>query len=299
MAVVPPDCATSELLHRWETDGWFVIREFFDQETVAAAVAEFKEQYFPDMRSVWREPDPRLKSEQFAGIIEFPFKQSPLLNQAAFDERIYELATELLQDPNIVMYQVQAWAKYTEAANYDQLLHRDFRNHTLVVPDQDRPEYRQMEAMLLLTDVSEDLGPTHLVSRKHTRQVPVQPEFLEREGNEWLYELEESAAAPAGSLLVYAPDVIHRGTDLTKPGGSRFVVSIGYQRRGVNWMGYHCWPKSGSWPSFMSFVRAASPTQLKALGFPMPSDPYWTVDTRAAVAERYLGLDLDRYLAEG
>jgi hypothetical protein len=296
MAVVPPNCDASELLHRWENDGWFVVRDFVERSTVSSAARALKQQYFPNPESVWREPDPVLRAEQFAGIREFPFS-SQLLNMTAFNERIYHLASTLLQDRNVVMYQVQAWAKYTGAADYGQLLHRDFRNHTLVAFDVDRPEYRQLEAMLFLTDVDEDLGPTHLVSRNHTRRVSIDPQFLPRPGNEWLYELEESAAAGAGSLLVYAPDVLHRATDLTRPGGHRFVISIAYQRRGYNWMGYHCWPKAGSWSSLIEFIKQASPTQLKALGFPLPGDPYWTANTCALVSERYQGIDLDAYLA--
>jgi hypothetical protein len=36
--------------------------------------------------------------------------------------------------PRLSLYKVELWAKYSGAANYDQPLHRDFGNHTLVVP---------------------------------------------------------------------------------------------------------------------------------------------------------------------
>ncbi|MEU4244941.1 phytanoyl-CoA dioxygenase family protein [Actinoplanes sp. NPDC026619] len=296
MAVVSPDTNPERLRELWNNDGWFVISGLLNTSQIAQARHDLQHEYYPDMRSVWREPDPELRREQFVGITEFPFWKSPAMCRTTFHEAIYDVA-ELLLGSSPTLYMAHAWAKYTEAADYDQLLHRDFRNHTLVVPDQSRPQYRQMEAMLYLSDVDPDLGPTHLVPRRHTTELPINPEFMARAGNEWLYDLEESAYAPAGSLLVYSPDVFHRGTALTRPGGSRFVISVGYQPRGLSWAGYHCWPKAGSWPPLIDLIQQASPKQLRALGFPLPEDPYWTAQIRAQVAERYPGLDLAAYLA--
>jgi hypothetical protein len=295
VVVLAPGTDPQKQREIWDRDGWFVLEGVLTPAEADAARSELQNKYFPDLASVWREPDPELKREQFVGITEFPFFQSSLLNRVTFDERLISIAANLLDNEDIVLYMAQAWAKYTGAADYDQLLHRDFRNHTLVVPDQSRREYAQVETMLYLSDVTPSHGPTHLVGRSHTVDVPNDPEFRSREENGWLYELEENAAAPAGSLLVFAPDVFHRGTNLVEPDGSRFVVSIGYQPR-LPWLGYHCWPKAGSWPPLIELVEQATPRQLRALGFPLPGDPYWTPETRTRTEERYPGLKLDAYL---
>jgi hypothetical protein len=294
MAVISAQTSADELRARWAQDGWFLLSSFVPESDVKVGFEELMRLY-PSAESVWREPDPVLKAEQFAGICEFPFDPQ-VLNRLALHESIAGLAATLLGEPNIVLYMAHAWAKYAGAADYDQLLHRDFRNHTLAVPDQTRPEYAQVEMMLYLEDVEEKHGPTHLVSRRHTRDVPLHPEFLPRDQHARLYELEESAAGPAGSLLVYSPDVIHRGTNLTGSGARRGVVAMGYQRRGHGWMGYHCWPKKGSYPPMIDFVETATPRQLELLGFPLPEDPYWTPVTVSATRERYPRLDLDAYL---
>jgi hypothetical protein len=296
VVVLAPGTDPQKQREIWDRDGWYVLEGVLSPQEAAAARAELKDRYVPDLASVWREPDPELKAEQFVGITEFPFWQSALLNRVTLDERLISVAADLLETPDVVLYMAQAWGKYTGAADYDQLLHRDFRNHTLVVPDQSRREYAQVETMLYLSDVGPGHGPTHLVSRSKTRHLPINPEFMDRNGNEWLYELEESAAAPAGSLLVYSPDVFHRGTNLVEPDGSRFVISIGFQPRLGPWAGYHCWPKAGSWPPLLEFIAEASPRQLSALGFPLPGDPYWTETTRSQTAERYPTLGLAAYL---
>lgn len=284
---------TDEQRARWHEDGWLVIEGFLDRDTVEAARADLQA-LFPDPRSVWREPDPVKKLEQFKGITEFPY-DGMALSLATVHARFHDLAAELLGTPDVILYMNQAWAKYTGSADYDQQLHRDFRNHTLLVPRRE-PRYGQFETMLYLSDVDEACGPTHLVSRRHTADLAWNPEFLPRADYARLYEVEGSAAGPAGSLLVYAPDIVHRGTNLTRPGGSRFVATMGFQVLGNQWMGYHSWPFRGSWEPFARFVRAASPTQLRLIGFPPPGDPYWDEATVAGVEERY-GIDLRPFMA--
>lgn len=288
---------STDLLSRWNSDGWFVLESFLPRDVVDLGKNELQRSYFPDRSSVWREPDPVQRSEQFVGITDFPFR-TPILNELVAHEQIAGLAEVLLDARDIVLYQAHAWAKYAGAADYGQLLHRDFRNHTLTAPDNSRPKYRQVEVMLYLSDVADDCGPTHLVSRRHTGTVPLNPEFIPREGNEELYAQEKSAAAAAGSLLVYSPDVVHRGTNLVRPGGSRFVVAMGYQRAGNSWMGYHSWPKVGNYPRFVKFVESATPRQLELLGFPRSSDPFWTDETRQAVQERYPQASFDNFFGQ-
>ena len=45
------------------------------------------------------------------------------------------------------------------------------------------PGFLQLEMIVLLVDVPEELGPTHLVSRKHTPDRPAVPNWLPAAGN--------------------------------------------------------------------------------------------------------------------
>lgn len=271
-------------LERWEHDGWLLIEHFIEPYEAKAACADLRA-IFPSADSVWREHDPRFLSEQYQGRIEFPFRGSAL-NMVVVHERFHTLALQLLQTDEYMLYEAHAWAKYTGSADYDQHLHRDYGSHTLLVPRFAR-EYRQFESMLYLTDVHAGNGPTHLVSRRHSKDLPWTPEFFPRAEHPELYEHEVAATAPAGSLLVWAPDVLHRASNLIQPGASRFVITIGYQVRCNPWMGYHSWPFRGEFGEFMNVIRASSPRQLQMIGFPRPGDRFWTDETVRSVEERY------------
>lgn len=288
------DGLSPEAARRLDDDGWVLLESLFSPDEVAAAREELQ-RIFPDKGSVYREPDPVQRAEQFVGIREFPVLDAPAMNALVVHERLDHLMTQLLGTRDVILYQAQAWAKYAGAADYDQELHRDFRNHTLCVPSQ-TTAYRQIETFIYLSDVDEEAGPTHLVSRGRTGHVPYSEEFLPRSAYGNLYEAEQTAAAPAGSVLVYGPDVLHRGTNLTGE-ASRFVLSVSYQRRGHAWMGYHCWPKTGSYPRTVAFIRSATSRQLELIGFPPAGDPYWTRDTIDGVRARYGTIDLTGFEA--
>lgn len=54
----------------------------------------------------------------------------------------------------------RAWAKYTGAADYDQVLHRDYLNHTVLVPAR-TSEHQQLELFVYLLDVPDNLSQPH------------------------------------------------------------------------------------------------------------------------------------------
>ncbi|MFE4369136.1 hypothetical protein ACFRMN_12995 [Streptomyces sp. NPDC056835] len=80
-----------------------------------------------------------------------------------------------LDDPPGHPHGAEAWAKYAGAGDYDQDPHRDYLGHTLLVPST-APGFRQLEMFVYLADVPEEFGPAHLVSRKHTRDLPAVPD---------------------------------------------------------------------------------------------------------------------------
>ena len=109
----------------------------------------------------------KYRVDEFAGITNFPFA-SVELSLLAVHPRVVALAETLLGTEEIRLYSAEAWAKYTGAADYDQPLHRDYLNHTVLVPTED-PAFGQVELFLYLSDVPEDLGPPHFVSKTRTQ----------------------------------------------------------------------------------------------------------------------------------
>ena len=222
---------------------------------------------------------------------EFPF-HSRSLNALAVGDLMIGLAQELLGTDDVRMYLALVTAKYAgQPSDYNQLLHTDFPNHTLTVP-RPEPGYQQMETFVYLNDVGPHNGATRFVSRARTRDIPVERHTLDIEGHRSLYDDPGDASAPAGSIVVYRPDVYHRSVDFTDPAQARYMVHVSYRPAAVEWGGYQAWPFKGFSPEWHNFVQQATPAQLTVLGFPPPGHPFWTEETLAGVAGRYPGLDL-------
>jgi len=117
----------------------------------------------------------RFTVDEWAGIDNFPFRSTEL-SLLAVSDRVIDLAETLLTDGDLRISSAEAWAKYTGAADYDQPLHRDYLNHTLVVPADD-PRFRQLEMFVYLVDVPEELGPPSMVSRTRTTELPAKPNW--------------------------------------------------------------------------------------------------------------------------
>ncbi|MFC4907391.1 hypothetical protein [Actinomadura gamaensis] len=121
---------------------------------------------FPSAEGFHDGTDPRrgrFIGDEFAGIDTFPFASTEI-SLLAVHPRLLALAQALLDDGDVHLYAAEAWAKYTGACDYDQDLHRDYLNHILLVPSA-TPGCSQVEMFVFLTDVPEELGPPHLLSR--------------------------------------------------------------------------------------------------------------------------------------
>ncbi len=212
------------------------------------------------------------------------------------------MAAALLEDDDVHLYGAEAWAKYTGACDYDQDLHRDYLNHTVLVPST-APGCQQVEMFVFLNDVPDDLGPPHLVSRKHTADLPAVPNWLLRLGQDGagrfvahadpeLYEAEVSGAGPAGTVIAFEPGTFHRGTQLRAPRGARYSMHLGFRPSSLQWGQRVGWAVKSYTSEWVGFVSRATPRQLQALGFPPPGHRYWTPETLAGMALRYPKLDL-------
>jgi hypothetical protein len=293
-----PDVVSHEQRQSWEADGWFVLERALPSADVAAAQPALAH-LFPSAAQMaaggdsgehhrWRTWD--------APWPEFPFR-SRTLNRLVVSEVLIDLARALLGTDDVRMYLAIASAKYAgQPSDYNQLLHADFPNHTLTVP-RSEPGYHQMETFIYLNDVDRRNGATRFVSHRRTRDIPVEEHTLHLEKYGALYDDPSDASAPAGSIVVYRPDVYHRSVDFADREQARFMLHVSFRPASMEWGGYQAWPIKGFSAEWHQFVEQATPPQLTVLGFPAPGHSYWTDETLRGVQRRYPGLDLSPWRA--
>jgi len=247
--------------------------------------------HFPSPEEYFADPAAHadFARSQFAGVEEFPYRSWDL-NRLAFHPDLVDAAERFLRTTDLHLYKVELWAKYSGAVNYDQPLHRDFGSHSLVVP---RPgdRYQQLTSFIYLSDVTEEDGPTRIVPYGQGSDVPFTPLYLEFGA---MADREVSAVGPAGSLLVYRTDILHRGSDFTGAGRARFSLLADYQVRGTTWGGKMAWPKQAP-QRWAKLMPRCSVRERDLFGFPRPGDDYWNEQTLAEVGLRYPGMEMRPY----
>ena len=223
---------------------------------------------------------------------EFPFHSSRL-NALVLHDRVVELAEGLLGTTELTLYMGIMTAKYAEqASGYNQLLHADYPNHMLVVPRhalwlpaggvlrlphrRDHPGRRHAVRLL-----AEDEG--HPRRAAHTQLCRL-PE---------LYADPSDAAAPAGSVVAYRPDVYHRSVDFTDPTRYRVMLHVSFRHREAGWGGYQAWPFRGFSPELAKFVQQATPRSSRSWvcpnrAIPTGTRPRWPASKPAIRASTWV-----------
>src|SRR5580693_8176007 len=168
-----PDQCLSDLQER----GYLVFEGFLGTEELAVA-REMLWLHFPRPEEYFADPAAHawLATSQFAGIIGGPWRSWDL-NRLAFHPDLLDLAERFLGSNDLRLYEAELWAKYAGAVDYDQRHHRDFGNHTLVVPKRSE-QPTQMTSLILLSDVTEEDGPTKVVPLSVGKSVPFWPSSL-------------------------------------------------------------------------------------------------------------------------
>jgi hypothetical protein len=290
---------------QWQAHGFVILPGFVPVAELEPALRELPVMY-PTAEGFHDGTDERrgrFTVDEWAGIDSFPFPSTEL-SLLAVGDRVVDLAETLLEDRDLRIYSAEAWAKYTGAASYDQPLHRDYLNHTLMVPTDD-PRFRQLEMFVYLVDVPAELGPPSMVSRTRTTGRPAKPNWHPRDdgadaeggwvataGSPDLYAAEIRAAGPAGTVVAWEPGTFHRGTALTLARGARYTIHLGYRPARAEWGQRMPWVNRSHEAGWYQFVHRATPRQFALFGFPPPGHPYWTEATVAGTAQRYPGLDL-------
>lgn len=147
----------------------------------------------PRPEEYFANPDeyPRFAASQLSGMELFPYR-AWALNRLCVYPDLVDAAERFLGSKNLESYKIELWAKYAGATSYDQRLHRDFGNHTLVVPRADGL-HAQMTTFIQLFDVTEHDAPTRVVPPQYTRDLPFWPSLAPAD----LYEKEVAVTAPA------------------------------------------------------------------------------------------------------
>jgi hypothetical protein len=282
-----PDKNLAEI---WD-QGYTLLEGFLDSETLAEAQGALWS-VFPEPGAYFADPSkhPAYAKSQFAGVKLFPYPAWGLNRVAVYPDLI-DAAERFLEAADIEIYKIELWGKYAGAINYDQMHHRDFGNHTLVVPSLDR-RHAQMTTFILLSDVTEADGPTKVVPLKHTRELPLVPA---QQPFGAFFDQEVSVTGPAGSLFVYKTDVLHRGSNFIGQDRSRFMMLVDLQARGWRWNGKMSWPDHADRPGFKEAMVNMTPRQRDLFGWPPVGSDYWTAQTLRDVAARYPGMDITPY----
>jgi hypothetical protein len=281
-----PDAALDEVRER----GFTLVEDFLAADELQAAQAALW-LHFPKPEEYFADPGQysRYAQSQFAGVEEFPYRSWDL-NHLAFHPDLVDAAERYLGTAELHLYKVELWAKYAGAIDYDQPLHRDYGSHSLVVPRRDGA-YQQLTTFIFLSDVTAADGPTRIVPFERGNEIPFSPLY----GNfDAVAGAEVPAIGPAGTLLVYRTDILHRGSNFGAPGRSRFSLLADYQARGTTWGGKMAWPKQSP-ERWSKLVPQCSVRERDLFGFPRPGDAYWNEQTLTDVAARYPGIDMTPY----
>ncbi len=286
-------------LEELRTQGFTIVEGFLNPDELAAAQDQLWHS-FPRPEEFFADPSafPHLAKGQFAGLKLFPL-QGWELNRLATHPDLVDAAERFLDSVELELYKVEVWAKYAGAVDYDQTHHRDFGNHSLVVPRDDGVG-RQLTTFVLLSDVTDVDGPTKVVSLEHTRGIPMVPDeaaaglsFSVPPGR--FADVEVSVTGPAGTLFMYRTDVFHRGSNFSAPGRSRFAMLTDFQVRGPSWAGKMSWPNTALSPQWVELMERASVRERDLFGFPKPGDGYWNAQTLHDVGRRYPKMDMSAY----
>ncbi len=280
-----------DFLDAVRTRGFAIMEGFLSADEVEAArealfeIYPRPEQYFADPESYRH-----LVASQFSGLTVGPFGK-PALDRLAIHPDLVDAAERYCGTTDLQVYKIELWAKYSGTVDYDQPHHRDFGNHNLVVPRADG-RWPQLTSFILLSDVTEEDGPTRVVPRAVGDREPMIPRLLEP-GR--FADDEVPVIGPAGTLFSYTTDVFHRGSAMTGHERSRFALLADYSARGQPVDGQDVVAEYRQRPGLGGHDHHASVRERDLFGFPPPGHEYWNDQTLHDVGRRYPGIDMEPY----
>ncbi len=229
------------------------------------------------------------RDDEYGGLLTFPFASVELCLLAVHPSLVGWPALCSRTD-DVRIYSAEAWAKYTGAARYEQAHHRDFLNHTVVVPSDD-PAHRNLELFVFLHEVDEDLGPTHVVSTSRTEHLPLLPHggAIDRIPTSTSRDVSRRTCRDRPGLPRRDGAPRHRA-DRRRAAPATRCTAASARRPTSGWAGR----VGATAPSTLRGSRSStgpSVEQLALFGFPPPGHRFWTPHTLDALEVRYPGLD--------
>jgi hypothetical protein len=285
--------AEAQLKH-YLAHGYVIVPRFLTDEELAGA-RENLFRYYPTAEELSATP------ERYGGLMEeaeslqneFPFG-GEALNDVSTHPELIGFVERALGTRDVMLSQAAIWAKYAGTGDFDQGMHLDYQGNTLVVP-RDDGAFRQVNMILYYSDVTEEMGPTCVVSKRQTKGVPVWPAFRTRKKDPGIYKREKRVIVPAGSLLIFGMATFHRASAMTAEFGARFSHHLVWRCGAYGFQGYQQWSSKGEKGEMQAFMERATPRQREVLGFPGVGHPYWTAATVKAVGMRYPRMDMRAY----
>ncbi|MDF3145380.1 MULTISPECIES: phytanoyl-CoA dioxygenase family protein [unclassified Streptomyces] len=289
---------TDEQVEKLHRDGYVLVDDFVSGADLEKA-REATLRYFPDSAERLRTPERYATLKRSAG---FPY-EPPALNHLSLHPELISGVERVLGTRDVRLGDSIMQAKYGSriAPAHTQQLHNEAWGRNTLVPPRGDGVYQRVLAIVYLSDVTEELGPTCVVPRKHTADVPLLSSgysAYSRAEFPWLYELEEPVPARAGSVLLLTGTTVHRCSAVRDESGHRFALYLNFHAADSIWLDKQTWvgsPASADGPALCRFMAQASPRQRELLGFPAPGSPYWNRETVAGLAELYPGMDVTPY----
>jgi Phytanoyl-CoA dioxygenase (PhyH) len=283
-----PEITEADYQH-WRDHGYVVVKVLDDDQIEAALTNIYR--YFPS----WEEfAQARYRYTDLPARAAFPFVDDAL-NWHTSNPALLAFAERVLGTDKIMLGHSILMAKYAGTRDFAQNIHVDYQNNTLAYPKPDT-EIFDFPVITYYTDVTVELGPTHLVPQDYTRERVLAPSHLGRDEAPELYEHEIAVTLPAGSTLMYSMNTWHRGSTMTATEGNRFSHHVTFTKASMTWAGQTTFQHEGGRPEMNHYIEWATPRQRELVGFPPVGDPYWDQATLAGVAARYPGMDMEPYL---
>lgn len=229
------------------------------------------------------------------GVAEFPFRGGSL-NTMSTHPQLIKLTKAALDHDDVILTQSICWAKYARRNDFEQSLHLDWHDNSLVMP---RPDgaFGQLHMILYYSDATEGLAPTAVVPLSASVDRPLAPWARTKATDPDLYRHEIPVRAHAGDLLCFTGRTFHRCTGFATSRGFRISHHLAWRGAGYEWMSWRGWAQFADQLPMIRWMLKATPEQRSVLGFPPPGHAYWNEDSLELVAMRYPGMDMSPYRA--
>jgi hypothetical protein len=163
---------SDEHLDRWRRNGYTLVERFLSDMEPAIIGSELAAKV-PTWSQCMASPEYYGTGEGGGYRLRLPHL-GPNLNLIGCHPNLIDFAERALATRDIRLTQSEIWAKYTGNEDFEQSMHVDYFIHSLTYPSSaGTPE--QVTVMLTYVGIGLDLGPTYVVSRALTPEVPLVP----------------------------------------------------------------------------------------------------------------------------